>query len=84
MASDASKPDYCLRGLNWPLNALCEKPLKKWHLEFSSLSGDYLTFLCLLLSFLILLVILLVIGNPLILLNTFFSYKILVSLSIFF
>ena len=31
-------------------NALWEKPLKKWHLEFAR---DYSTFLCLLLSFLI-------------------------------
>ena len=28
-------------------SALCEKPLKKWHLEFASLWGDYSTFLCL-------------------------------------
>ena len=33
--------------------ALCEKPLKKWNLEFASPSGDYLTFLCLSLLFLI-------------------------------
>ena len=26
-------------------SARCEKPLKKWHLEFASPSGDYLTFL---------------------------------------
>ena len=51
--------------------ALCEKPLKKWHLDFASPWGDYSTFLCLSLSFLIV--------NPLILQNTFWSYKILVS-----
>ena len=53
--------------------ALWEKTLKKWHLEFASPSGDYSTFLCLTLSFLII--------NPLILQNTFWSYKILVSFS---
>ena len=64
---------------NCPLflhTALCEKPLKKWNLEFASLSGDYSTFLCLLLSFLIVF--------PLILQNTFWSYKILVSFSTIF
>ena len=54
-------------------SALCEKPLKKLNLEFVSPSGDYLTFLCLSLSFLII--------NPLIFQNTFWSYKILVSFS---
>ena len=44
-------------------SALCEKTLKKWNLKFASPSGDYLTFLCLLLSYLIV--------NPLILQNTF-------------
>ena len=53
-----------------------EKPLKKWQLEFASPSGDYSTFLCLSLSFLIV--------NPLILQNTFWSYKILVSFSTIF
>ena len=51
---------------------LCvNKTLKKWNLEFASPSGDYLNFLCFLLSFLIV--------NPLILQNTFWCYKILVS-----
>ena len=48
--------------------ALCGRPLKKLHLELASPSGDYSTFLCLLLSFLI--------ANPLILQNTFWSYNI--------
>ena len=56
---------------SYPDIALCEEPLKKWHLEFASHSRDYLTFLSLLLSFLIV--------NSLILQNTFWSYKILVS-----
>jgi hypothetical protein len=54
-------------------SALYEKALKKWNLEFVSPSGDNLTFLCLLLLSLIV--------NPLILKNTFWSYKILVSFS---
>ena len=60
-------------GLPWPMSstALCKKPLKKWHLEFAGPSGDYSTLLCLSLLFLI--------YNPLILQNTFWSYKILVS-----
>ena len=66
--------ELCLMAL--PHSALCEKPLKKWNLEFASPSGDYLTFLCLLLSFLLV--------NPLILQNTFWSYKILVSSSTIF
>ena len=57
----------------FPSNVLCEKPLKKLNLEFASPFGDYLTFLCLLLLFLIV--------NPLIPQNTFWSYKILVSFS---
>ena len=47
------------------LTALCENPLKKWHLEFDSPSGDCSTCLCVSLSFLIV--------NPLILQNTFWS-----------
>ena len=73
----------CRRELYSPLgpeysspNAVCEKPLKKWNLDLASPSGDYLTFLCLLLLFLIV--------NPLILQNTFWSYKILVSFSTIF
>ena len=54
-------------------SALCEKPLKKWLLEFASPSGDYLTFLCFSLS--------LFIVNLLILQNTFWSYKTLFSFS---
>ena len=46
------------------------------HLEFASPSGDYQTFLCLLLYFWIV--------NPLILQNTLWSYKILVSFSTIF
>ena len=53
------------------LNALCEKPLNKWHLEFASPSGDYSNCLCLSLPFLIV--------NLLFLQNTFWSYNILVS-----
>ena len=59
-----------------PLSALCEKPLEKWHFEFASPSGDFQTFLCLLLSFLIL--------YPLVIPNTFWSYKILGSFSTIF
>ena len=62
-------------GSGWPMHCV-KKPLKKWNLEFASFSGDYLTFVCLLVSFLIV--------NLLILQNTFWSYKILVSFSIFF
>ena len=61
-------PHNCLILVPLFATALCEKPLKKWHLELSSPSGDYSTFLCLSLSFLIV--------NPLILQNTFWSYKI--------
>ena len=56
--------------------ALCEKTFKKWYLEFASFLGDYLTFICLSNSFLIV--------NPLILQNTFWSNKILVSVSTIF
>ena len=65
----------CLNTCWWSI-ALCERPFKKWHLEFASPLGDYLTFLCLLLSFLIVI--------PLIYHNTFWSFKILVSFSTFF
>ena len=68
------------RGSTYPCytqnNALCEKPLTKWHLEFASPSGDYSTLLCLSLSFLIFI--------PLIPQNTFWSYKILISFSTIF
>ena len=33
------------------IGSLCERSLKKWHLEFASPLGDYLNFLCILLSF---------------------------------
>ena len=57
-------------------SAMCEKPLKKWNLELASPSEDYSIFLCLSLKFLIV--------NPLILQNTFWSYKILASFSTIF
>ena len=68
----------CSRGCSTitSVAAQCEKPLKKWHLEFASPSGDYSTFLCHLLSFLIV--------YPLILQNTFWSYKILVTFNTIF
>ena len=50
--------------------------LKKLNLEFASPSGDYSTFLCLVLSFLIV--------NPSILQNNFWTYKILVTFSTIF